>query len=117
VRHIAADMTLLGVVRERVELDLSPCGEGASVSSKRPEQCRKQGAAVYVYPETSPSSGRRRLHRRPNVSQTATLPSLVPFLFLSLACERSFEPLGAGAPPLPPGTVDAPRLPCCTDAP
>jgi hypothetical protein len=76
---VAADVPLLGAVRVRVEPDLSPRGEGTSASSGRPELHRKQSAAMYVYSAPPPSSGRRRLHRRPNVSQTTALPSFASF--------------------------------------
>jgi hypothetical protein len=65
-------------------------GRGASVSSGRPEQRKKRGAAVNVYPAPPPSSSRRRLHRRPNVTRPAALPFL--------ALYPSFESLPVSAP-------------------
>jgi hypothetical protein len=65
-------------------------GRGASVSSGRPEQCKKRGAAANVYLAPPPSSSRRRLHRRPNVTRPAALPFL--------ALYPSFESLPVSAP-------------------
>jgi hypothetical protein len=91
VRRVAADVPLLGVVRGRVEPTGRRAGRGTSASSGRPEQRRKQSAAVYVYPALPPLSGRRRLHYRPNMSQTVVLPSFVLFPYsvsLPVACLR-----------------------------
>jgi hypothetical protein len=67
-------------------------GRGTFASGGRPEQWRKLSAAVYVYPAPPCTStpGRRRLHRRPNLSRPAAMPSL--------ASSPSFESLPESAP-------------------
>jgi hypothetical protein len=90
VRRAAADVLLLGAVRERVEPDLLPRGEGSVRVERKAGQCKKQGTTVNVYPASPPSSSWRRLHRRPNVSRPAALPFFAP--------SPSFESLPVSTP-------------------
>jgi hypothetical protein len=86
-----------------VRQDRRPFASTGSRTSRRvegePGQSKKWSVAVntYTVPPSSPS--RRRLHRGPNVSRTAALPSLALLPFLGLACEHAFEPpCAAGSP-------------------
>jgi hypothetical protein len=101
VRHVATDVPLLGAVRERVEPDLSPRGEG-NVHVEREAGAAQEvehrrvclpGAAIFVKPATTTSPTQRE-HRGLSFSCIIPIPGLH-------ACGCAFEPLSVGVPPFP----------------
>jgi hypothetical protein len=91
-RRVAANALLLGNACGREEPNQSPRErEEPSASKGEPGQSRKQDAAVNTDDAPPSSSSRRRLHRRPDVSRSATLSSHAPSPLLDFACGRAFK--------------------------